>query len=460
MGYAVVHLSKASGSDSAMSSHIERKIAPKNADAELTYLNKELIEFPQEVANRTEAIQHRLDTAGLQRKIGKNQVRAIRVLLTGSPKDMKQIEKNGKLDEWCNDNLKWLGDTYGSKNLVSAVLHLDETTPHIHATIVPIVTGERRKKKSEDNPEKKKYRKKRTSNTRLCADDVMSRVKLKEYQNSYAEAMNRYGLQRGIEGSEAKHVSTSQYYRDLVETTNSIKIDVAELKEQKTQAQQELSKVKGDIKGAKLKSTAVDVSTTLIEGVGSLLGTSKVKKQGKQIEVLQSMLDESKNDNTKLQHKISTVISNFEKEVNNIKNNSQNEINEVKGFYEQKESELQTENNKYKSQLEKVLQWFPLAKEVLKMEKFCKDIGFSAEHIKKIISGAITQFKGSLYSEEHKRNFNTENSTAQIVKSKDNKLSLMIDGVKITDWFKDKWEAVKQSVDRRNTNNRSKGFRM
>lgn len=111
MGYAVLHMEKTSGTDSGMSAHIERTIHPKNADESRTHLNRELIRFSDGVKNRTEAIQHRLDTAGLNRKIGKNQVRAIRVLLTGSPQDMKRIEQNGRLDEWCDDNLKWLRDT-------------------------------------------------------------------------------------------------------------------------------------------------------------------------------------------------------------------------------------------------------------------------------------------------------------------------------------------------------------
>lgn len=55
------------------------------------------------MTSRTEAIQHRLDNAGLTRKIGKNQVRAIRVLLSGSPEDMKRIRQTGQLDAWCKD---------------------------------------------------------------------------------------------------------------------------------------------------------------------------------------------------------------------------------------------------------------------------------------------------------------------------------------------------------------------
>lgn len=76
MGYAVLHLDKAKGADCGMSAHIERTIQPKNADSARTHLNKELIQFPDGVKNRTQAIQYRLDTAGLKRKVGKNQVHA------------------------------------------------------------------------------------------------------------------------------------------------------------------------------------------------------------------------------------------------------------------------------------------------------------------------------------------------------------------------------------------------
>ena len=147
MGYAVLHLEKAKGADSGMSAHIERTIQPKNADPTRTHLNRELIQFPDGVRNRTAAIQHRLNTAGLKRKIGKNQVQAIRIVLTGTHADMEQIEQTNRLDEWCKDNIDWLRKTYGADNVVSAVLHMDEETPHIHATIVPIVQTERKKQK-------------------------------------------------------------------------------------------------------------------------------------------------------------------------------------------------------------------------------------------------------------------------------------------------------------------------
>lgn len=102
----MLHLDKAPGNETRMTAHIERKQMPANADPSRTHLNRELIEFPHGVSDRTQAIRHRLDHGGLTRKIGTNQVRVIRVMLTGSHEDMKRIEAEGKLNEWCADNLE------------------------------------------------------------------------------------------------------------------------------------------------------------------------------------------------------------------------------------------------------------------------------------------------------------------------------------------------------------------
>lgn len=148
MGYISIQINKAKGSaDTGASDHIERKTIPKNADPTRTHLNRELVEFPDGVSDRTEAISHRIRTAGIKRKITPDQVRAIRIVLSGTHEDMMKIQDEGRLDEWCDDNLQWLQRTFGKENTVSAVLHMDEHTPHIHATVVPIVTGERRKAK-------------------------------------------------------------------------------------------------------------------------------------------------------------------------------------------------------------------------------------------------------------------------------------------------------------------------
>ena len=73
MGYVVLHLDKSPDNEVPMTAHIARTKMPPNAMPELTYLNEELVEFPEGVADRTEAINHRLEHAGLTRKIGTNQ---------------------------------------------------------------------------------------------------------------------------------------------------------------------------------------------------------------------------------------------------------------------------------------------------------------------------------------------------------------------------------------------------
>ena len=252
--YAVCHLQRGSGNDSGMSCHIERKDAkgkkyvPDNADAGRTHLNRELVSFHEGVSNRTEAIQHRIDTAGLHRKVGKNQTKAIRIILTGTHGQMMKIANGGRLDRWIDANLKWLRETFGNENLVSCVLHMDEKTPHLHATIVPIVTGERVRRKREGE---RKYETK--SGPRLSADEVMRRTRLHEYQNSYAAAMKPFGLQRGIVGSTARHQANSDYYRQQVIRYEE---DIAKLQADVEKAQEGRNTIlawfgKGDLAKAK-----------------------------------------------------------------------------------------------------------------------------------------------------------------------------------------------------------------
>jgi hypothetical protein len=90
------------------------------------------------------------------------------------------------------------------------------------------VTGERRKAKRKQAEGKRTYRKKANA-VRLCADDLLTREKLVAYHDSYAAAMAKYGLQRGIRGSEARHTTTAQYYRDLKRQTGELEANVQQL---------------------------------------------------------------------------------------------------------------------------------------------------------------------------------------------------------------------------------------
>ena len=430
MGYAVLHLEKAKGTDSRMSAHIERTVHPKNADRTRTHLNRELVQFPEGVRNRTQAIAHRIETAGIRRKVSANQVKAIRILLTGSNKDMKQMEAEGRIEDWCNDSLKWIRETYGEQNLVSAVLHMDEKTPHIHATVIPIVTGERRKAGQEEQNGKKKYRKKNPQDVRLCADDVMARHRLKHYQDTYAQAMNKYGLQRGVDGSLAKHISTMQYYKQLVEQQDSLQENIENLLGLEEEAMKKLKQVKEEINVQKMKGAAVNATTAIADGVSSLFGGSKVKRLEEENENL-------KRNIVNLQKQVQAE----QREQTKMENRHSSEINRVDWSYRQKIAE-------YDNRLELIDTYFPIVKELMPIAEQCREVGFTEELTRRIVSLQPVEFKGRLYSKEYKEKFRTEHSTATVERNpqEKGKFRLCIDGIPILDWFRKKFQEIKEKL--------------
>ena len=438
MGYAVLHLDKAKGADSGMSAHIERTIHPKNANPTRTHLNRELIQFPDGVTNRTQAIQHRLDTAGLKRKIANNQVRAIRILLTGTHEDMMQIEKNGKLDDLCQDNIDWLRKTYGSDKVVSVVLHMDESTPHLHATVVPIVQTERQRKKKEQEV-KRTYRKKAPA-PRLCADDVMSRANLKRYQNTYAEVMQKYGLQRGIEGSEAQHISTHEYYRSLMAQGKDIQEDVEALLKQKEQAEQELSKIKSEKKTEELKNTAAQTATTALKGINSLLGNNKISRLEKENEQLKGVVKQRESQIKKLQADMQ----------------QQNEFHASDMRYTK--LQMQSVINDKQRTIDKILRRFPIVGEYLRVESECLLHGFSEEQTDKLVHGQAFIFRGYLQADKRSPRVWAESVTAQIVKIAKDKLQLTVEQSPIVQWIQQQIKNNKQEEKMREGKNIGQGF--
>ena len=454
MGYAVLHLEKAKGADSGMSAHIERTIQPKNADPKRTHLNRELIQFPDGVRNRTAAIQHRLDTAGLKRKIGKNQVQTIRIVLTGTRADMEQIEQTGRLDEWCQDNLDWLRKTYGTDNVVSAVLHMDEETPHIRATIVPIVQTERKKQKKEQTV-KKRYRTKAPA-PRLCADEVMSRANLIRYQDTYAEQMAEYGLQRGIKGSEAQHISTHEYYRSLIAQGEDLQANIAQLLEEQEkarlviaeaeQAKKDLARIKSAIKREQrhacmvvaeceqtrlkakaeakteeLKNSATRTATSVLNGMNSLLGGNKVNRLEKENAQLYREVEE-------LNYQIERLHTDIQK----LKDNHAREFNRVNEQHQQEVSNL-------KRILDKAYRWFPSFKHFLNIECECLQYGFNMEQTDKLLHGQAVNYSGLLHSNDYRRNTLADNVTAQVIMDEKRNLFLHINETPITQWFKEQF---------------------
>lgn len=209
--FAVLHIEKHGGSGkTALDRHIDRVHTPSNADPSLSQNNLRLTlaQAPDGklriVANSTankpkETITERVNkriTEGYTSKkaIRKDAVRRLDIILTGSHERMLDIGKDtATLKEWMVENYRFLGKTYGRANIVSFVVHMDETTPHIHATIVPL-----------------------TKDGRLCAKEIVGdKYQLEKLQDAYAEAMKPFGMERGLRNRHAHHTDTKEFYRQI-----------------------------------------------------------------------------------------------------------------------------------------------------------------------------------------------------------------------------------------------------
>lgn len=442
MGHFSLDFKKAKGSsDARESDHIERKVIPDNADPTRTHLNRELVKMPTGVYGRDEAIAYRIKTAGIKRKITNDQVRVIRTVLSGTHEDMMNIMDKGLLDDWCNDSLKWLQDTFGKENVVSVVLHMDEHTPHLHASIVPIVTGERRKAKSKPVGEGKRTYRKKANAVRLCADDVLNRDKMISYHDSYAEAMSKYGLKRGVRGSDARHTTTAQYYRNIKRETERLQNGMKLLQSDIEEAERLLKQTKSEINTEKLQAAKTEAKTALVSKIGSLLGSGKLREVEQNNKKLCELVTDREQYIDELHETIHRMEDSHSRQLSEAQQKFQSEVMELK-------SKHATDVSFLNGVICKAKQWFPRLEAFLQIERLCRKIGFTTEQTEHLLTGKALKFSGSLYSDEHRRKFNVENAEIKVfsTSAKPNLLILAVNRQPITEWFKEQWDNLKNRI--------------
>ena len=298
---------------------------------------------------------------------------------------------------------------------------MDEKTPHIHAAVVPIVTGERRKAKKEQTDGKRKYRKK-TNSVRLCADDLFNRQTLIAYHDNYARVMTKYGLQRGVRGSEARHTTTMQYYRDLKKKNETLETETRLLQEKKAEAQEELKQVKAEIRTDKLKSAATDTATALASSVGSLFGSGRMKSLERRNEDLQDRILE------------------LEDEARQRERQQAEQIQEIRNAYEQ-------QHRKLSEFTDFVRRYFPYVEKLMPVINFLRDrLGFNDGIIRRLCEFKEVGIKGELYSSEFNRSFDTRHSVCSIKQDENGKFDFKIDGVSHVSWFRKKMNEFREAI--------------
>lgn len=140
--------------------------------------------------------------ARASKKIRANAVHGLEYFIGGSPEALKAMNRDQQ-DAYFRDALDWLKTRHGAENILSAVIHRDETTPHMTVMTIPL-----------DGHGK--------LNARAL---VGSRQQLSAMQTDFAKVVGQaHGLQRGLEGSKASHERVQRVYAHISAPETSVSL--------------------------------------------------------------------------------------------------------------------------------------------------------------------------------------------------------------------------------------------
>ncbi|MDR4058603.1 MULTISPECIES: coiled-coil domain-containing protein [Bacteroidaceae] len=218
------------------------------------------------------------------------------------------------------------------------------------------------------------------------------------------------------------------------------RMDVAKRhkEEQINLAEQELKQVKSEIRTDKLKSAATDAATAIASGVGSLFGSGKLKDLEQANEKLRQEIVKRDKGIDALKAKMQQMQEQHGKQIRNLQ-----------GIHNQELEAKDREISRLNSLLEKAHRWFPMFKEMLRMEKLCAVIGFTKDLIESLLTKKeAIQCSGKIYSEEHRRKFDIKNDVFRVEKHPmdSGKLMLTINRQPIGEWFKEQFDKLRQSL--------------
>ena len=186
-------------------------------DGSRTHFNYNII-YPMK--SYMEIINGRLSELTLKRKIRSDAILMNSFIVTSDGEFFKGLPP-WEQREFFRDCAEFFSDKYGEENMISAVVHMDETTPHMHLNFIPI------------------------NERRLSSKSLFDRQKLAQLQTELHESIGKkWGLQRGKEGSQAKHLSTAEYKaKKIIESAEQREREIDEQTEKKRADLDELTQI-------------------------------------------------------------------------------------------------------------------------------------------------------------------------------------------------------------------------
>jgi len=223
MSYGIGRIAKMkTAAVGAANTHDQRLKPTPNSDPARTPLNRLVMgtdgHLPTSLRGRLNEVAQEIGVDTLVKR--KDAVTCLEILLTASPEYFRP-ENPKAAGTWIPDNLaafervavKFLGDEFGIRNVIRARLHLDESTPHIHAFVTPITTTDEAQATRLGiklvAPESPKDSHQPKLNARAW---VGGRQRLSAFQDRLGEAFLELELERGVRGSKRHHQAVSRFY--------------------------------------------------------------------------------------------------------------------------------------------------------------------------------------------------------------------------------------------------------
>ena len=159
---------------------------PDNPQIDLTRTHSNYhIVYPK--SGYMDYINERISTLPLKRKV-RNDAVLMCSFIIGSNNNFFIGLTPYERQQFFEESTEYFAERYGRENIISAVVHNDETTPHLHLNLIPIVGN------------------------KLSAKQLFTRASLRELQTDFHEKFGkRWGLERGKPGSQAKHIDTAEF---------------------------------------------------------------------------------------------------------------------------------------------------------------------------------------------------------------------------------------------------------
>lgn len=284
VGYAVVHMMKIkSGAVGGIQSHNNREHEPKtNPDVDMSRSedNYDLIPCDNYKRSIKEKLSNLVESS---RAVRKDAVVVCNFIVTSDNETMDALGAD-RQREFFQDSVKWFSDRYGADRVLNATVHMDETTPHLHIGVMPI-----------------------TQDGRLSAKAIFTKTEMKAIQTEFARDVGeKYGLERGVEGSERTHLSEARFKEQkALEMANEHGAIAQELQIIAEDCKQELSEATRSLETVKQElSTMQDRKDTL---QGEIERLEAIDKQTKAR--VHEALEKQKSDLLDLQERISEAKS-------------------------------------------------------------------------------------------------------------------------------------------------------